>query len=151
MVLYRIAHASRKPLDRRPRPHAVVVGAAYRLLVEWVLGVEIPWRTKVGSGVRVYHGVGVVINDRTVIGNNVGIRQNVTIGNKGAAGPCPVIEDDVEIGAGAIIVGGIRIGKGARIAAGALVTKDVPPGYMAIGNPSVLRPPLAVSADTSPA
>lgn len=141
VAFFRIAHASRLPLNKPANPLALVVGVAYRLIVEWILGIEIPWRTTIGSRLRLFHGVGIVINDQTVIGNGVSIRQNVTIGNKGSAGPCPVIDDDVDIGAGAIIVGGVRIGRGATIAAGALVTHDVPPGYTAIGNPSTLRAP----------
>lgn len=147
MVLFRIANAARRPVDRRPGLLAVPVGIVYRLVVEWILGVEIPWRTQLGAGVRIYHGVGIVINDRTVIGNNVAIRQNVTIGNKNEDGPCPIIEDDVEIGANAVVVGGIRVGRGARIAAGALVTRDVPAGAMAIGNPATIKPPR-VSVDS---
>lgn len=141
VVMYRLAHASRSPLAKKPSFPSMAVGFLYRLGVEWVLGIEIPWGTQIGTPLRLYHGVGVVINDQSVLGNNVSIRQNVTIGNKGTAGPCPVIGDDVEIGAGAIILGGIRIGSGARIGAGAVVTKDVPSGYTAVGNPAQLRPP----------
>lgn len=140
-VSYRIANAARRPLDKRPQLWAKFLGSIYRVLVEWVLGIEIPWRTQIGVPLRIYHGVGIVINDQSIIGNNVGIRQNVTIGNKGVSGPCPVIEDDVEIGAGAIILGGITIGAGAKIGAGAVVTKSVPPGYVAVGNPATMHPP----------
>lgn len=140
-VAYRVAHAARKPLEKRPSLPVKLLGAIYRVLIEWVLGIEIPWRTEIGVPLRIYHGVGIVINDRSIIGNNVGIRQNVTIGNKGVSGPCPVIEDDVEIGAGAIILGGITIGAGAIIGAGAVVTKNVPPGFTAMGNPAMMHAP----------
>lgn len=133
---YRLAHAARKPLDRRASLLALPVGVAYRLIIEWILTTEIPWGTKIGRSLRIYHGVGIVINDRTVIGDNVGIRQHVTIGNSGENGPCPVIEDDVELGAGCIIIGGITIGRGARVGAGAVVTKDVPAGATVVGNPA---------------
>ena len=133
---YRLAHAARKPLDRRPSPLALPVGVAYRLVVEWILTTEIPWGTRIGRGLRIYHGVGIVINDRTVIGDNVGIRQHVTLGNSGENGPCPVIEDDVELGAGCIVIGGITVGRGARVGAGAVVTKDVPAGATVVGNPA---------------
>jgi serine O-acetyltransferase/putative colanic acid biosynthesis acetyltransferase WcaB len=109
--------------------------------VEWVLTTEIPWKTQVGRRLRIYHGVGIVVNDRTVIGDDVGIRQHVTIGNSGENGPCPVIEDGVELGAGCIILGGVTVGKGARVGAGAVVTKDVPPGATVVGNPARILPP----------
>jgi len=51
----------------------------------------------------------------------------------------PVIEDDVEIGAGACVLGPIRIGRGARIGANAVVLSDVPPGAIAVGVPATLR------------
>jgi serine O-acetyltransferase/putative colanic acid biosynthesis acetyltransferase WcaB len=90
---------------------------------------------------RVYHGAGIVINGRTVLGDDVAIRQNVTIGNARSGGPCPVIGDRVELGAGAIVIGGISIGDDARIGAGAVVTKDVPAGATAVGNPARIVPP----------
>ncbi|MDA3798780.1 MAG: serine acetyltransferase [Kiritimatiellae bacterium] len=104
----------------------------YRLWIEWTLGIELPQKTKVGPGLIIWHGQGMVINDKTIIGANVQLRHNVTIGNKKYYGPCPVIEDDVDIGCGAIILGDIRIGKGAKIGAGAIVTHDVPAGHKAV-------------------
>lgn len=104
----------------------------YRLFVEWTLGIELPQKTNVGSGLMIWHGQGMVINDKTIIGANVQLRHNVTIGNREYYGPCPIIENDVDIGAGAIILGNITIGKGAKIGAGAIVTHDVPGGHKAV-------------------
>lgn len=137
---YRLAHAVRQPLEDRPRFLAVPVGLVYRVVIEWVLTTEIPWGTRIGGGLRIYHGAGIVINNATVIGRNVGIRQHVTLGNSGETGPCPVIEDDVELGAGCIVLGGITVGRGARVGAGAVVTKDVPPGATVVGNPARVLP-----------
>jgi len=108
----------------------------YRIGVEWILGIELPQKTKIGPGLVVWHGQGLVVNDEAVLGANVQLRHNVTIGNREYYGPCPVIEDDVDIGAGAFILGSIRIGKGARIGAGAVVLQDVPAGALAVGNPA---------------
>ena len=141
VVAYRLAHAVRVPLDRAPRPWAIPVGLVYRLLVEWFLSVEIPWRTVIGRRLRVFHGAGIVINDATVIGDDVSIRQGVTLGNARPGGPCPVIGNRVELGASCIVIGGITIGDGARIGAGAVVTKDVPAGATAVGNPARILPP----------
>lgn len=108
----------------------------YRLCVEWVLGIELPQKTKIGPGLIIWHGQGLVVNDGALIGSNVQLRHNVTIGNRDFYGPCPVIEDDVDIGAGAFILGPIRIGKGAKIGAASVVLKDVPAGAIAVGNPA---------------
>ena len=64
----------------------------------------------------------------------------VTIGDRVAGGPVPVIEDDVEIGAYAQILGGVRIGRGARVGAMSVVLQDVPPGATAVGNPARILP-----------
>lgn len=141
VVAYRLAHAARRPLDARPRLWAIPVGILYRLAVEWVLTVEIPWGTVIGRRLRVFHGAGIVINDRTVLGDDVSIRQNVTLGNVRPDGPCPVIGDRVELGAGCIVLGGIRVGDDARVGAGAVVTKDVPAGATVVGNPARVLPP----------
>lgn len=108
----------------------------YRLCIEWILGIELPQKTKIGPGLVIWHGQGLVINDSSILGANVQLRHNVTIGNREFYGPCPVIEDDVEIGAGAVILGPIRIGKGAKIGAAAVVLQDVPEGAVAVGNPA---------------
>ena len=108
----------------------------YRLVVEWIFGIELPQKTKVGSGLVIWHGQGIVINDCSILGKNIQLRHNVTIGNREYYGPCPVVEDDVDIGAGAFILGEIRIGKGAVIGAGAVVITDIPAGAVAVGNPA---------------
>jgi putative colanic acid biosynthesis acetyltransferase WcaB len=112
----------------------------YRVGVEWVLGIELRFKTLVGPGLRLYHGQGLVIHEGTVIGANCTLRQNTTIGNKslpdGKPGACPVIEDGVDVGANAVVIGAIRIGKGAAIGAGSVVVKDVPSGAIVVGNPA---------------
>ena len=89
---------------------------------------------RAGDEVRIQHGV--FVPNSTVIGDRVFIGPNVTLtddrypvaGNKDYLAEPPVIEDDVSIGAGAVILPGVRIWKGAMIGAGAIVTMDVPPG-----------------------
>ncbi|MBM7520288.1 serine O-acetyltransferase/putative colanic acid biosynthesis acetyltransferase WcaB [Nocardioides nitrophenolicus] len=139
LAAFRLAHRASRNRSGAWRVPATAYGLLYRVLVEWVLGIEIPWKTSIGPGARLRHGVGLVVNDRSVIGARVLLRHGVTIGNARAGGPCPVIGDDVEIGAGAVIVGGITVGDGARIGANAVITKDVPAGAVAVGNPMRLR------------
>jgi serine O-acetyltransferase len=82
------------------------------------------------------HGLkGIVIHRDAVLGNNVVILQNVTIGQRNNDGHC-VIGDNVLIGAGAIILGAVKIGDNAQIGAGAVVVHDIPEGATAVGNPA---------------
>lgn len=136
VVAYRLAHAARGPVERRPRLWAYPIGIVYRVVIEWILGVEIPWGTPVGRRLRVFHGIGIVINDRSILGDDVTLRQNITIGNKRDGGGCPRIGDGVQIGAGSIVIGEIVIGDGARVGAGSVVTKSVLAGETVVGNPA---------------
>lgn len=106
----------------------LLVGGSYKIVTEWVMGIELPASTEVGPGLRLRHGVGVVVNPASRIGADVMIRQHVTLGNRRTRDDCPVIEDHVEIGAGAVIIGAITVGRGARIGPNAVVVKDVPAG-----------------------
>ena len=110
----------------------------YKFWVEWLLGIEIPYETKIGKGLIVYHGVGLIINKATIIGENCILRHNTTIGNKGDAitNDCPVIGNNVNIGAQVCMLGKIRIGDNAIIGAGSIVTKDVPAYAVVAGNPA---------------
>ena len=90
------------------------------------------------------HPIGIVINRQVRIGTGCTIRQNVTIGRgsykKETDREYPVIGNNVEIGAHAIIIGGITVGDNVTIGAGAVVVKDVPSNTVVVGNPArVLR------------
>ena len=101
-----------------------------------VFSTEIPCGVEIGEGTVFAHlGLGVVLHNRTVIGNNCKIYQHVTIGSRNSIGP-PSIGNNVLIGAGAILLGDITIGDGASIGAGAVVLKDVPSGCTVVGNPA---------------
>jgi len=112
----------------------------YRIIIEWFLCVELPWNTKIGSGLCIFHGQGLVINDNTVIGKNCILRQNTTIGHKkiqnNQYSKAPIIKDNVDVGANVIIIGEVIIGEHSIIGAGAVVTKDVAPYSIVAGNPA---------------
>ena len=112
----------------------------YRILVEYILCVELRASTQVGTGLRIEHGYSLVINDRTIIGRNVHLRHCVTIGcvkmPDGSQGPCPIIGDNVEVGANSVILGDISVGDNVKIGAGSVVTKDVQPNAIVVGNPA---------------
>ena len=107
----------------------------YRFFIQWVLGIDIPDRTKIGNHFNLFHGFGVVISDKSLIGDNVTIRQCTTIGNSTPFSGCPVIEDNVDIGANVVIIGNIIIGKNSTIGAGSVLTKDIPANSVVVGNP----------------
>ncbi|MNG29745.1 Serine acetyltransferase [compost metagenome] len=71
-----------------------------------------------------------------MIGENCVIRQGVTIGNRKSGDDVPTIGDNVDIGAGAVIIGKIKIGDNVKIGANAVVLKDVPDNCTAVGNPA---------------
>ena len=83
-----------------------------------------------------YSGLGTVVHARCSIGVNVSIGTNVTLGGRSGIREVPIVEDDVEIGSGAKVLGPVRIGRGARIGANAVVLSDVPPGATAVGVPA---------------
>lgn len=110
--------------------------AAYRFWTEFCLGMELRPKTFVGPGLTIYHGYALVVNDHSLIGSRVVLRNGVVIGQKYPGGGSPILEDEVTVGAGAIILGSITIGKGAVIGAGAVVTRDVAEGDVVAGNPA---------------
>jgi len=100
--------------------------------------IEIHPGAKFGKRVFIDHGVGVVIGETAVIGNDVTIYQGVTLGGTGAekGKRHPTIGNGVVVGAEAIILGNIIVGDNARIGAGAVVTKPVPANSTVVGNPA---------------
>lgn len=99
------------------------------------MGVDIPPKVIIGSGLQIWHGMGLVINKKVIIGKNCVLRHTTTIGNKVSGGGCPIIGDNVEIGAHSIIIGDIKIGNNVIIGAGSIVTKSLPDNSIAFGNP----------------
>ena len=112
----------------------------YTLIVEWILGVELPWDTKVGQNLRLIHGVGLVVNHETIIGANCTLRHSTTIGNKklpdSSYSDSPHIGNNVDIGSNVVIIGAITVGDNAVIGAGSVVVKDVPAWAVVVGNPA---------------
>ncbi|WP_314962505.1 serine acetyltransferase [Bradyrhizobium cosmicum] len=104
-----------------------------------VLQVSIHPAAHFGSGVYLDHATGIVIGANVVIGDEVTILQNVSIGRRGELpARSPRIGRGVFIGSGATILGDIAIGDFAKIGAATVVTSDVPGGCTAVGNPARL-------------
>jgi len=112
----------------------------YPLIVEWILGVELPWDTQVGPNFKLLHGQALVVNHGTVIGANCTLKHSTTIGNKklsdGSSSGCPKIGNNVEVGSNVVIIGPITAGNNVVIGAGSFVVKDVPEGAIVVGNPA---------------
>jgi putative colanic acid biosynthesis acetyltransferase WcaB len=130
-------------LGRLPAPFSLFskfFRSFYALIVEWILGVELPWDTKVGENLKLLHGVGLVVNHETIIGTNCTLRHCTTIGNKkrpdGSYTGSPKIGNYVDIGSNVVIIGPITVGDHAVIGAGSVVVKDVPEGAVVVGNPA---------------
>lgn len=112
----------------------------YHVLVEWILGIELPRKLKAGKGLIIYHGQALVLNQGVQLGDDCILRNSTTIGHKknseGGFSKCPVIGNRVDIGAHAVIIGDINIGDDVIIGAGAIVVKSVPANCVVAGNPA---------------
>lgn len=99
-----------------------------------IIGVELPCRDL--GDLRLPHPIGIVVHSRTNFGKRVIVYQNVTIASHLRKDEAAIIEDDVLVGAGAVLVGPVRIGQGATVGANAVVTEDVPAGVTVVGAPA---------------
>lgn len=98
----------------------------------------IPYEACIGRNVHFgYNGLGIVIHKKCVVGDNVLLYQQVTLGGGRGKG-VPVIGNNVTIGAGAKIIGDVTIGEGAKIGANAVVIRDVPPNCTVVGVPAYI-------------
>ena len=107
-------------------------------IARWLTGIEIHPGAVIGRRVFIDHGMGVVIGETAVIGDDCTLYHGVTLGgtswNKGKRHP--TLEKGVVIGAGAKVLGPITVGAGAKIGSNAVVVKDVPAGATAVGIPA---------------
>ena len=101
-------------------------------------GIEIHPAAKIGKGLVIDHGMGVVIGETTEIGDNCTIYQGVTLGGTGkdTGKRHPTIGNNVLVGAGAKVLGPFTVGDNARIAANAVVLSAIPPNSTAVGVPA---------------
>jgi serine O-acetyltransferase len=104
---------------------------------KFLTGIEIHPAAKIGKGVFIDHGSGVVIGETTEVGDNVTIYQGVTLGGTGKdkGKRHPTIHSNVMISSGAKVLGPIVIGENSKIGANAVVLKDVPPNSTVVGIP----------------
>jgi len=100
-------------------------------------GIEIHPAARLGRGLFIDHGMGVVIGETAEVGDNVTLLQGVTLGGTSLKREKrhPTLGNNVVVGAGAKVIGALTIGEGSRIGAGSVVVRDVPPNSVVVGVP----------------
>src|SRR5438477_7402651 len=118
--------------------------AGWTTLARWVshvsrfwTGIEIHPAARLGPGLFIDHGMGVVIGETAEVGENVTLLQGVTLGGTSLKREKrhPTLGDNVVVGAGAKIIGAFKIGDGSRIGAGSVVVREVPTNSVVVGVP----------------
>ena len=106
-------------------------------LARFFTGVEIHPGATIGARFFIDHGMGVVIGETTIVGDDVTIYQGVTLGGTGkeTGKRHPTLEDCVVVGVGASVLGNITVGRGSKVGGGAVVIDDVPPNCTVVGVP----------------
>jgi serine O-acetyltransferase len=132
LVLHRLAHAC--------WTHGLLwLGRFISHVSRFLTGIEIHPGAKIGERVFFDHGMGIVIGETAEVGDGCTIYHGVTLGGtslyKGTKRH-PTLGRDVVVGAGAKVLGGFTVGDGAKIGSNAVVTKPVPAGATAVGNPA---------------
>ena len=130
LLLHRLAHK----LWRR---NLRWLGRTLSTFSRWLTGIEIHPGAQIGKRFFIDHGMGVVIGETAVIGDDVTLYQGVTLGgtswNKGKRHP--TLQDGVVVGAGAKVLGPFEVGQNAKIGSNAVVTKEVPAEATVVGIP----------------
>jgi serine O-acetyltransferase len=103
----------------------------------FLTGIEIHPGARIGRGVFIDHGMGVVVGETAEVGDDVTLYQGVTLGGTSLKREKrhPTLERNVVVGTGAAIIGAITVGAGARVGAGSVVVAEVPPNSVVVGVP----------------
>ena len=125
MLMYRLGRWASEKRSRRP---FLVVAKALRLLIRNFYGIEMYWEADIGRRLTIAHQGATVIHQFCTIGDDCVIRHGVTIGGAEIFDPdaAPTLGNNVDIAAGAVIIGNVRIGNNVRIGPNAVVITDVP-------------------------
>lgn len=131
IIWYRIAHFLHAKL------HIPFLPRLISQIARFFTGVEIHPGATIGKGFFIDHGMGVVIGETTIIGDNVTLFQGVSLGGTGKekGKRHPTLGDNVVVGAGAKVLGNISIGDNVLVGANAVVIRDVPPDSTVVGVP----------------
>ncbi len=114
--------------------------AAHYFLSSFVLRCELPASAVIGPRLRLHHTSGIVLSPHTRLGADCELRHGVTVGNTtdrgGRERGVATVGSSVDLGAGCVVIGPIHVGDHARIGALSVVTKDVEPWSVVVGNPA---------------
>lgn len=128
----------------RPAPLRKLSSFIYKILfklVQILTGIELPCEAEVGRNFVIDHFGGIIISGYARFGANCRIRNGVTVGLRRIEDKrAPTIGNNVDIGAGAKVLGAITIGDNVIIGANAVVLCDVPPNSLAVGVPAMVKP-----------
>lgn len=140
MLVYRFG---RWRYSVRPAMLRKVFSLLYKVLYKFVqilTGIELPCEVIVGRNFVIDHFGGIVVSGYAQFGDDCRIRNGVVIGLKSIAEPvAPIIGNNVDVGAGAKILGAIKVGNNVVIGANAVVITDVPDNSLAVGVPAVIK------------
>lgn len=141
MVVYRFGRWRYTIGPRWARAPFSFLYKVLHVVMQILTGIDLPCEAKLGARCRIDHFGDIIISGDAEFGDDVIIRNGVTIGLRrtGVRG-APVIGNRVDIGAGAKILGKIAIGDDVAIGANAVVLTDVPPNSIAVGVPAVIKP-----------
>ncbi len=116
----------------------------------FLTGVEIHPGAVIGRRFFIDHGMGVVIGETAVLGDDVLMYHGVTLGGTStvAGKRHPTLGDDVVVGAGSTVLGNVSVGSHSVIGANAVVVTDAPAGSLLVGSPAAARPRGAAAAET---
>ena len=127
----------------RPAILRKLFSLVYKILykfIQIITGIEMPCEAEVGKGFIIDHFGGIVVSGYAKFGDHCRIRNGVVVGLKNVEEPwAPIIGNNVDIGAGAKVLGKIRIGNNVLIGANAVVISDVPDNSIAVGVPAVIK------------
>jgi serine acetyltransferase len=140
LVLFRAAQLARGNGHRRRVLLAAPVIAFYRAVALAVFSIDLPTSTSVGPALTIHHGMGLVVNRATRIGEHVTLRHSTTLGSRRGESDCPLIGPRVDIGPHCVVLGAVELGAGAVVGAGSVVLHDVPLGTTVAGNPARVLP-----------
>lgn len=133
LILHRLSHR----LWRMDWPLFRLTARCMSQVGRWLTGVEIHPGARIGNGVFIDHGMGVVIGETAEVGDQCLLYQGVTLGGTGKAHGKrhPSLDRNVVVGAGAKVLGAIRVGENTRIGAGSVVVRDVAADSTVVGVP----------------